>query len=828
MNPAPLCLSLRLAMTAGLAAVAATPALAQQSDPSRVTPTQMDTVVVTGRAGVIEKTKAETSYSITTIDEERLRLQAPTSVTESLKSVPGFWVESSGGEAGGNVRARGVPVDGFGSINLLEDGVPVQHDPALGWLNGDQTFRLDETIDRIEVVRGGPSSILYPNAPAGAVNFIPRRVGDGAEGLYKLTVGDAGLFRNDFWFGAPIGDWEVALGGFYRSEDGIRDPGYTANDGGQVRLSLGRAFDRGRVDVDVKRLDDSVAFYLGIPMRMDENGDIRAVPGVDGTHGTIAGPETSLLRLTTGDGGDYLYDNTKGIDIKRTQATLKFQYEIADGWQFENALRFNDTETDRAGVTPNSVLGAATFLEQAAAYLPAGAAGLQLRYVNDPQTVFDVQNQNGNGLVIVGGLRAITAPVREFINDARLSHTFEAGSQRHDLSLGYYHARIEEDFQRYSSSALLEARDNARLLDLVAVDADGNALGTLSDNGIWRHGYEWENASGESTTQAVYLVDEWQVNDRLRIDGGLRWEQMHARGRVEIRETVDLGTLATSQILTGSGRFAHYDNKFDDIGWTLGANWQFDRNSGLFARYTSANRLPSLGSYITNATATPVVQTMALGELGYKFANQWLDFYATAFWTKYDNVSFNNIVFDVNSNIATVQQGYADTQTLGLELEAAWYPVEWFDVSLSATLQDPEYRGLIYNELVDGVPVERNYEGNQLIRVPKAGLRLVPGFNLLDGRLRLQATWERQGERFSDTANSVSLPSYDVFGASARFQANDRWSIYLYGDNLGNSLGLTEGNPRAGELQSIDAGADTFIARPLLGRSLRLAVMYKF
>src|SRR5256885_7550704 len=94
-------------------------------------------VIVTGRAGIDERTKEETSYSVTTIDQKKLRQQGPTSVTESLKSVPGFWVESSGGEASGNVRARGIPVDGFGSITLLEDGMPVQHDPALGYLNGD-------------------------------------------------------------------------------------------------------------------------------------------------------------------------------------------------------------------------------------------------------------------------------------------------------------------------------------------------------------------------------------------------------------------------------------------------------------------------------------------------------------------------------------------------------------------------------------------------------------------------------------------------------------------------------------------------------------------
>jgi hypothetical protein len=52
--------------------------------------------------------------------------------------------------------------------------------------------------------------------------------------------------------------------------------------------------------------------------------------------------------------------------------------------------------------------------------------------------------------------------------------------------------------------------------------------------------------------------------------------------------------------------------------------------------------------------------------------------------------------------------------------------------------------------------------------------------------------------------------------------------VFLYADNITNSLGLTEGNPRAGELASSDVGANTFIARPILGRAYRAAFMYRF
>ena len=790
-------------------------------------------IIVTARAGTGERTKAETSYSVTNIDEKQLRLQAPTSVTEALKSVPGFWVEASGGEASGNIRARGVPVDGFGSIQLLEDGIPVQHDPALGYLNADQVFRLDETIDRIEVVRGGPSALFYSNAPAGAVNFIPRRVGDTASGLVKLTVGADSQYRTDFWVGAPIGGgWKLAAGGFYRSERGVRDPGFTGNDGGQIRATLSHDWDRAHFSLDVKRLDDKVIFYTGIPMTYNSDGDIVAVDGFKGHTGTVAGPETELVRMPEGDGSTYTFDNSLGTQVKRTQITAKFDFEPADGWKISNTSRYDDTFTQRNGVYPNAVQSAASLLAPledptSSSYLlgqAPGATALQLRYATTPDQVFDTANQNGNGDVILGGLRGLTLPVKEFMSDTRVAHRFNMGSTTHDVTLGYYFAHISEDFSRYSSTALLDVRDNARLLDLVAVDAAGNPVRTFTDHGIYRYGYEWEDAHGEQTTNAFYLTDEWQITHKLRVDAGIRWETMHTQGTVGLKQTVNLGTFATSQVLTGSGLYANYDDTFNHATWSVGVNYQFNDRSGVFARYTSANRLPSLGNYVTNAGATPNIQTMDLGEIGFKYSSDLLDFYATGFWTKYHDVGFTNYIFDLNGP-TTSETRYADTQTFGAEIEGTIRPVEWFDLSGSATIEDPRYQGLTYT---DSSGTVNDYDGNRLIRVPITSLRLVPGFNLLDGHLRLQASWEYEGARYVDTANSVRLPAYATVNLSLRAALTDHLTLFGYIDNLNNSLGLTEGNPRAGEIQNGDAGATVFIARPLIGRNYRAALLYRF
>jgi hypothetical protein len=119
--------------TASLAAIScaiATPSFAQQAgaafNDEEAAPSDaarggdFDAIIVTSRVGGSELRKAEASYAITTLGDETLRLTNPVSVADTFKQVPGFWVESSGGEGSNNVRSRGIPTDGYSSVALQE------------------------------------------------------------------------------------------------------------------------------------------------------------------------------------------------------------------------------------------------------------------------------------------------------------------------------------------------------------------------------------------------------------------------------------------------------------------------------------------------------------------------------------------------------------------------------------------------------------------------------------------------------------------------------------------------------------------------------------
>ena len=330
---------------------------------------------------------------------------------------------------------------------------------------------------------------------------------------------------------------------------------------------------------------------------------------------------------------------------------MQLNYDLPAEWKLSNGFRYRESETARIGLFPNApVTGASRLASLRAGVLASvpGATDVQLRYTNSPDQVFDLVAQNGNALVSDGAMRQVFVPLDEWVNDLRLLRDFEIGGQRHGIALGVYYAKVDETFQRYSANALLDVRDRARLLDVVAVNAAGDVLATITEDGITRYGSEYANGTGESTTYALYASDEWQINDQWRVDVGARYEKVSTDGRAERSAPVNLGLAGTADdsILTGTGVFDPFDRDFDDIGWSTGVNWQFTEQSGVFARYTSTFRLPSVGSFISSATATPVIQTMDFIEAGYKLAAPGLSLYVTAFNTKFDSFSFTDTVFE--------------------------------------------------------------------------------------------------------------------------------------------------------------------------------------
>nr|WP_306296508.1 TonB-dependent receptor [Acidomonas methanolica] len=789
-----------------------------------------ETLIVTGRASSRLQKKIDVSYSITTITPAQLRIRGISSVAEALKSTPGFWVEASGGEVGANIRARGIPVDGYGSVQLEEDGLPLQADPALGYLNADDSFRIDETLRDIQVVRGGPSAIVAPNAPGGLVNFLSRRGTDKLSGIGKETFGDDGLFRSDAWLGGPAGPWRWSLGGFYRVENGVRDPGFRANSGGQIRANISRKFsDGGSVFVDFKHLDDRTDFFTDIPVTYDKSGNLVSLPGFNANTGNYASTALENVYLPGPNGKREHIDLQSGIHIRIDQLTAGFKHDLVDGWHLTDTFRYRSMNAAWTVLSPSSVTLAATRLAEAgnASTMFAGATWWQLRSVDNPSGPFAVTS-TGNDYVTDASLRAVWVNEHEIMNDFKLEKSLSFLGH-HDIAMGAYVAYFNETFDRYSANMLMDTTSHAQLLNIDAVNAAGGVVGSITQNGYTRYGSEFAHAWGNDTDVAGYATDEWSFTPKLRLDTGIRYEVQRAVGTVEGTKGVALGSEPyLSNVLSGNGVFTHYDKSYDNFGGTAGLNYQLHPNLGFFIRFTRAYRLPSLASFITNPVAVPANQTLNMYEGGIKYNSRYADLYATGFDTDYHGYQINNYVFNQSTGGYTQQTVNANTRTYGVEFEGTIRPVNHFDIVFTGTAQNARFRTLRYQTLNNNVLTLNDYSHNHLLRVPSIMFRVTPRLHLFDDKFLLQADVEHYGLRFADAANAQRLPAYTVVDFGLMYRFNRYLTLNLSAHNLTNAIGLTEGNPRSGEVLSSQAQNSVFLGRPILGRYFRLSLLGRF
>src|SRR5437899_8538320 len=260
-------------------------------------PLNLEAVVVTGTE--TPRTKLETSNATTLLSAADITRAAPRSTTEALRYVPGFTrVESSGGEVNENYTMRGIL--GIEYVMFMEDGLPVFPTMHTFFMNADNLFRLDENIERMEVVRGAGPALFGSDTPGAIINFINHAGGPEASGSMMAYGGTGGLARYDFNVNGPIGqDWRFNAGGFYRYNRGARYPGFPGTAGGQFKASITRNFNNGYFRTALKIIDDRNQFILDLPF--SGLGGNNYVPGFS-NYGSSNTNEGNNISVPTPDG----------------------------------------------------------------------------------------------------------------------------------------------------------------------------------------------------------------------------------------------------------------------------------------------------------------------------------------------------------------------------------------------------------------------------------------------------------------------------------------------------------------------------------------------
>ncbi|MFQ5650269.1 MAG: TonB-dependent receptor domain-containing protein [bacterium] len=790
----------------------------------------MEALVVTGTFN--PETKLESSVAVTTLNPRKIEGQAPQNVADLLKSIPGFYVESVGGENNNNLWARGIPADGnYRYVVLQEDGMPVFEQPELAFGNADLWLRVDQTIARVEAVRGGPSSIFASNAPGGIVNIISKTGSETSQGKIKQSLGVTYKYhRTDLDFGGPLSEkLRYHVGGFYRVSNGIRSPGFLADKGGQIKANMTYYMNRGYLRVNMKYLHDSNISYVNIPLQDADNYE--AIAGFDPLFGTLASSDIRFADVPKPNGKSLVADLGDGINPQVFSFGGETFWGIGKNWTLKNTFKKSIIDSKFIGIFP---VGSLLQYDAFARNVFGPDADYTYTYARGERTG-EQADLTTNGLVGEYGWWHVTTPLRDFSDVFSISKELSL----HHVNGGYYFSTSNVEGLWQWQNLLVDISDKTRALNLM-----NNRTGvSYTKNGWSDYGSFYNHYRFDTEVHAFFLNDKFTPTHKLTLDLGLRFETGTMNGWIEKTAEFDLGdemTTADDNVQYGTGETTSVKFNYDVFAWSFGLNFKLGENAVLFGRTSKGFRAPDdmnftggLDESRPNGLNSKVdVENIYQYETGFKYSVPNLAFFGTLFYSTFDRIPFAEFIQDPNDpdKFITLNET-AKSRGYGLETEiiASHGP---FTLNVITTVQDIRYKNWMFSQPVDHdhnpdtpkVLEKINLDGNQIKRIPKLYFTVSPTYRL--GPANFTLTIQHYSDRFADPANRKKLPAYTQYNAAFTIELSQKISLQFNGYNLTNTLGIVEGDPRLDGI--VGSTADLFYAKPIYGRSIVASTSYTF
>ena len=729
---------------------------AQQAQEEETTRTsEVERIIVTGVPSGTPTRKVDTSFAITNMSDEDIKRLAPKSTADIFKAVPGVWAESSGGQSGANIFVRGFPGGGDAPFVTLQlQGAPVFTPPTLSFLENSTLFRMDETISFMDALRGGPNSVFSNGQPGLTSNFMLKEGGPDTEGLLKYTTSDYDLKRVDGVVSGELADdLYFMAGGYVYTSPGIRDTGFDTENGKQFTINITKEMDNGKLSLYSRITDDHGIWYL--PSALIDGVDNKYVQlGILNRQSQIQyGPDGENMSVDLGDGRGWKGSVTGG----------NLNLDLGSGWSLSDRFSYTKGDANTFGLVPD---GGAVKLSTVADN-GESATGVATGTVYNGDT--DVQ-QFGTWVVL--------KEIEGFSNDINFAKDF--GDAK--LTLGYFTSSFSSnDWWSIGNQSYYVIGTGGEML--TGIECNDNA-----DSCGWSYDID---STGDGSTDALYAALEYSLTDELTVDVGLR-SQNH-----QVQYTVDEG-------LTGTiSKSVDYDE--NELAWTAGANWQFQKNMGVFFRASEGSKMPYFDDFRDNYGAytggEDLIQNVTQYELGYKLASQNFSFYATSF--------FNEVEGDTFTPRPGAPTEVLTNEAYGVELDGAYYADNGFSITMNATIQSTE---------ITASPANK---GNEAQRQPGWQVRLTPSYDFMlgDAESTLYATIFAVDDRYGDNGNTVVLEGYTQVDLGLNVFLSEHLELQMNLQNLTDEDGLTEGDPRNPSSPN---------GRYILPRNATVSVSYRF
>jgi outer membrane receptor protein involved in Fe transport len=779
----------------------------------------LDEVVITGV--VNPRSALESSVAMTTMNPKSVKALSATTTAEIFKAIPGIHSESSGGEGNANISVRGVPISTGGAkfLQLYEDGLPVLQFGDIMFGNADIFVRADNTVGRIEAIRGGSASTFASNSPAGIINFISK-TGVQKGGSIGTTFGvDYKDFRTDFNFGAPIGDGlTFNIGGFYRQGVGPREVDYDGNIGGQIKANITKNFDNGYARIYFKHLNDRSISYMPMPVTATGTGldpQYESIEGFDMRTAALQSSEFFRMSGIDENGNPRTTNISDGMHPVSNAIGAEFSFDLGDGWQLKEKGRLALTNGSFRTLFPMGPIGSADDIAQSVmgdAYAP----GYTFSYANGANAgqalnASQLSGLNGNGLLMqVASFDVDINSLNNFTNDLYISKRFN----NINLTLGYYKAyqqiAMYWDWQGY----ITDVSTMPRLMNIASADGSYYTESGVTNYGVWGLGRKYDM---KYNIDAPYANFDIEVNKQLNVDASVRYDFGHASGyylngktaSVDVNSDGVLSPAESNATIVDNTKPNAVDYTYGYLSFSAGANYKIDDGNAFYARVSQGGRanadrllyspfLNDEGETIDGTEADMILQI----EGGYKYKSPKLSYTITPYFTN---------VTEQNADPTEQKIYLIGFQSYGAELEAS---AKVGNLMINA--------GAIFTKAKITSSLDEANVGNTPRRVPDLMYHITPTYTL--GKAVIGLNLIGTTKVFVSNSNEIVLPGYAYLNGFLSYGIAKNLNVNLNVNNITNVLGFTEAESHS----FVDNSTNYMRARPITGRSTTMSISYNF
>lgn len=287
----------------------------------------------------------------------------------------------------------------------------------------------------------------------------------------------------------------------------------------------------------------------------------------------------------------------------------------------------------------------------------------------------------------------------------------------------------------------------------------------------------------------------YQLTNKLKATVGLRYDYEKREATFNGFGDAMLFNGVVTEInpnITSNGNYSAISPKFS-------VNYSVNELSNIYATYTRGFRAGGI-----NASSLPegVRQTFDPEysnnyEIGYKsyLLNKKLSIGASAFLIQWKDLQFYNLV----APFTYARENVGNAQSAGIEIEVSALPAKGLQLDGSFGFNPTEYKGFDLKRVNFGTGVETTTAigGNKLSNAPTHTLFLGAQYEYsINTKLKaiLRGEIRNLGKQYTDIQNQIEQPSYTLLNSRIGL-TYDKYSLFIWGQNLNNERYLAYGNP---------------------------------